>query len=422
MAIDPPTIGLASSRLSCKLNIHCSLGPSRSILAFLADEDDPHAVPRGNPASLTGANDHLVDRDLQDLAATLRGHGVPGFLAEAVVQQERKVELRRRPELLQGLQQRIALGRQAGHHVIPPRGVLGGGVLAPNEAGFFEVKDAASNSFQAGLEDGSFALAFGHCQLTPAFGDGIQDRVTRLHGGKSAEELAPDLCLSLGTVDVGACFATPSFGRTDAAVGSVAWSCGIGDPHHPKRAGFASGKPTKLVLAWTAAAGPVPDPTRIRAMANYGRPLDQECDNGAAARVAAVEVLLAEDDAASSMLNSIQHLADVPHASPGQPGEFRDDQRLDLTVDHNPDCPLQIREPDVFLTAGAIAIVERIAWLDLQAVPGGRLVVDASVDLFAVLVAGQRHHRVAPEACRPSLRRMVVPSRHDVPFWGYRYP
>src|SRR6266498_5652378 len=274
MAIDPPMIGLASGRLSCKLNIHRSLGPSRSVLALLADEDDPHTLARGDLAALAGANDHLVHRDLQDLAATLRGHGVPGFLAEAVVQQERKVELRRWPELLQGLQQRIALGRQAGHHVIPPGGVLGGGVLAPNEAGFFEVKDAASNSFQAGLEDGSFALAFGHCQLTPAFGDGIQDRVTRLHGGKSAEELAPDLCLSLGTVDVGACFATPSFGRTDAAVGSVAWSCGIGDPHHPKRAGFASGKPTKLVLAWTAAAGPVPDPTRIRAVANYSRPLN----------------------------------------------------------------------------------------------------------------------------------------------------
>src|SRR6266508_4815944 len=95
MAIDPPMIGLASGRLSCKLNIHRSLGPSRSVLALLADEDDPHALARGDLAALAGANDYLVHRDLEDLAATLRGHGLPRFLGQTAVQQERKVELRR---------------------------------------------------------------------------------------------------------------------------------------------------------------------------------------------------------------------------------------------------------------------------------------------------------------------------------------
>src|SRR6266545_609387 len=54
--------------------------------------------------------------------------------------------------------------------------------------------------------------------------------------------------------------------------------------------------------------------------------LRQERDDGAAAWIAAVQVLLAEDDPASGGLNRVEHLPDMAHPPPRQPVERRDDQ------------------------------------------------------------------------------------------------
>src|SRR5437867_13306288 len=113
-------------------------------LGFLLSQDDPDAFLYRNRAAPTRGNDDLVDRNLEDLAATCRRQGLPSFLAQVVVQQDRKIEVWRGTELLLGVEQRTALGRQAGHHDVPPGGVLGADVLAADEPGLFEVEDPAS--------------------------------------------------------------------------------------------------------------------------------------------------------------------------------------------------------------------------------------------------------------------------------------
>src|SRR5512132_2651351 len=122
--------------------------PSRSLpgaIGLLLSQDDPDALLHWNPAAPSRSDDDLVNRNLEDLAPTRRRQGTPGLLAQVVVQQDRKIEVWRGTELLLGVEQRIALGCQAGHHDVPPGGVLGAHVLAADEPGFFEIEDAASH-------------------------------------------------------------------------------------------------------------------------------------------------------------------------------------------------------------------------------------------------------------------------------------